>query len=86
MKTSQKVPLLTHLAIGMTMARSSKSRWRASPPSAPVKEDVREMRVQLEKMLASINAPEGYVESHSLLARGAHTEVPRFPRPCSSPK
>ncbi len=41
--------------------------------------DVREMRVQLERMLASIDAPEGYVEAdvefHSLLARATCNEV-----------
>jgi GntR family transcriptional repressor for pyruvate dehydrogenase complex len=42
-------------------------------------EDVSAMRIQLERMLASIDAPEGYidadVEFHSLLARGARNEV-----------
>jgi GntR family transcriptional repressor for pyruvate dehydrogenase complex len=42
-------------------------------------EDVRAMRVQLERMLASIDAPEGYVDAdvefHSLLARGAGNGV-----------
>ena len=42
-------------------------------------EVVREMRVQLEKMLSSIDAPEGYVDAdvefHALLARGARNGV-----------
>jgi GntR family transcriptional repressor for pyruvate dehydrogenase complex len=42
-------------------------------------EDVRAMRVQLDRMLASIDVPEGYfdadVEFHSLLARTARNEV-----------
>jgi GntR family transcriptional regulator, transcriptional repressor for pyruvate dehydrogenase complex len=43
------------------------------------KEDGRAMRIQLERMLASIDAPEGYVEAdvefHSLLARATCNEV-----------
>jgi GntR family transcriptional repressor for pyruvate dehydrogenase complex len=42
-------------------------------------EDTDAMRVQLERMLASIDAPEGYVDAdvefHSLLARGAGNGV-----------
>ena len=42
-------------------------------------EDVRAMHIQLDRMLASIDAPEGYVDAdvafHSLLARGARNGV-----------
>jgi GntR family transcriptional regulator, transcriptional repressor for pyruvate dehydrogenase complex len=42
-------------------------------------EEVREMRIQLDRMLATIDAPEGYVDAdvefHALLARGARNGV-----------